>query len=207
MFSTKFPPQFALHAAVVSALMLAASSAMAQESHLTLDDIDKLARQKIVDSMRKSDSSNNGMQGGVGLGSPLGAPAPVAPAAASAPAAPKFVEHKPLLPPKRVVPATFVGAYSDMSGAYVLYDFQGATYTARQGSRLLNGWTVASVEGFTVTLVDGKRKWTETISTPSDLPLAAPDGPAIRAINDLGSPLPPGGLPTATASTFVPFGK
>ncbi|MDR5763008.1 hypothetical protein [Caballeronia sp. LZ035] len=202
MFSTKFPPQFALQAAVIGALVLAASGAMAQESHLTLDDIDKLARQKIVDSMRKSDGANNGVQGGVGLGSPLSAPAP-----ASAPAAPKFVEHKPLLPKKRVVPATFVGAYSDMSGAYVLYDFQGATYTARQGSRLLNGWTVASVKDFTVTLVDGKRKWTETISAPTDLPLAAPDSPAIRAISDLGSPLPPGGLPTATASTFVPFGK
>jgi hypothetical protein len=93
-----------------------------------------------------------------------------------------------------------------MSGAYVLYDYQGTTYTARQGTRLLNGWTVASVDGFVVNVVDGKRKWTETIATPSDVPLALPDSPGVRAITDLGSPLPPGGI--ASASPVIgSFGK
>ncbi|KND57802.1 General secretion pathway protein E [Candidatus Burkholderia verschuerenii] len=78
-----------------------------------------------------------------------------------------------------------------MSGAYVLYDYQGTIYTARQGSRLLNGWTVALVAGFEVNLADGKRKWTETISAPVDTPVAFSDSPSVRAITDLGSPLQP----------------
>ncbi|GJH30557.1 MULTISPECIES: hypothetical protein [Caballeronia] len=189
--------------------MFVAGAAASQESHLTLDDIDKLARAKLVDSMRGPQGGQSGQGGaagpgnGVGLASPLGAtPAAVT---AAPPAAPKS-EHKPSVPFKRVIPATFVGAYSDMSGSYVLYDYQGTTYTARRGSRLLNGWTVASIDGFTVSLVDGKRHWTETIAAPSDAPAAIPDSPAVRAITDLSSPLPPGGV-SSTASTFVPFGK
>ncbi|KDR29332.1 hypothetical protein BG57_18210 [Caballeronia grimmiae] len=190
--------------------MFVAGAAISQESHLTLDDIDKLARAKLVDSMRGPQGGQGGQGGsaapsnGVGLASPLGAtPAPVT---AAPPAAPK-VERMPSAPPRRVFPATFVGAYSDMSGSYVLYDYQGTTYTARQGSRLLNGWTVASIDGFTVNLADGKHKWTETIVAPADVPaIPRQDSPAVRAITDLSSPLPPGGV-SSTASTFVPFGK
>ncbi|MDR5883760.1 hypothetical protein [Caballeronia sp. LZ032] len=191
--------------------MLVAGAAISQESHLTLDDIDKLARAKLVDSMRGGQGGQSGQaapSSGIGLSSPLSAaPAPApAPVAVAAPAAPK-VGRKPVAPIRRVIPATFVGAYSDMSGSYVLYDYQGTTYTARQGSRLLNGWTVASIDGFMVNLVDGKRKWSETIVAPADAPaVALPDSPAVRAITDLSSPLPPGGV-SSTASTFVPFGK
>ena len=207
MFSTKWPAR----AACFGVLMFVAGAAISQESHLTLDDIDKLARAKLVDSMRGPQGGQGGQGGsaapgnGVGLASPLGAPTPAAVTAAP-PAAPKG-ERRPSAPPKRVIPATFVGAYSDMSGSYVLYDYQGTTYTARQGSRLLNGWTVASIDGFTVNLADGKHKWTETIVAPTDVP-AVPrqDSPAVRAITDLSSPLPPGGV-SSTASTFVPFGK
>jgi hypothetical protein len=191
--------------------MFVAGAAISQESHLTLDDIDKLARAKLVDSMRGPQGGQAGQGGsaapgnGVGLASPLGAPTP-APVTAAAPAAPK-AERRPSAPPRRVIPAIFVGAYSDTSGSYVLYDYQGTTYTARQGTRLLNGWTVASIDGFTVNLVDGKHKWTETIVAPADAPaVALPDSPAVRAITDLSSPLPPGGV-SSTASTFVPFGK
>lgn len=205
MFSTKWP----VRAACFGALMFVAGAALSEESHLTLDDIDKLAREKLVDSMRKGQGGEgNGANGapasgGVGLNSPIGAtPAPVA--AAPAAVAPK-IERKPSLPPKRMFPATFVGAYSDMSGSYVLYDYQGTTYTARRGTRLLNGWTVASIDGFIVNLVDGKRHWTETIAAPAEVPVIS-DGPAVRAITDLSSPLPPGGV-SSTASTFVPFGK
>jgi hypothetical protein len=199
MFSTNWPHR----AACIVTLMLVASAAMAQESHLTLDDIDKLARQRLVDSMRKSEGGA-GSLGGVGLGSPLGAAAP-APVMASAPVAVK-AERKPAPVAKRVIPVALVGAYSDSAGAYVLYDYQGTTYTARQGARLLNGWTVASVNGFEVNLVDGKRKWTDTIAAPADAPVSVVDSSAIRAISDLGSPLPPGGI-AAAAPTFVPFGK
>ncbi|CAL8480980.1 exported protein of unknown function (plasmid) [Caballeronia sp. S22] len=55
MFSTKWPAR----AACFGALMFVAGAAVSQESHLTLDDIDKLARAKLVDSMR-------GPQGGQG---------------------------------------------------------------------------------------------------------------------------------------------
>jgi hypothetical protein len=173
MFSTNWPHR----AACIVTLMLIASAAMAQESHLTLDDIDKLARQRLVDSMRKSEGGA-AWPGGVGLGSPLGAAA-LAPVMASAPLAVK-AEQKPAPVAKRVIPVAFVGAYSDSSGAYVLYDYQGTTYTARQGARLLNGWTVASVNGFEVNLVDGKRKWTDTIAAPADAPVSVVDSPAIR---------------------------
>lgn len=202
MFSTKWP----VRATCFGALMFVAGAALSEESHLTLDDIDKLAREKLVDSMRKGQGGEGNAapaSGGVGLSSPLGAaPAPVA--AAPAPVAPK-IERQPSLPPKRMFPATFVGAYSDVSGSYVLYDYQGTTYAARRGTRLLNGWTVASIDGFSVNLVDGKRHWTETIAAPADVPVIS-DGPAVRAITDLSSPLPPGGV-SSTASTFVPFGK
>jgi hypothetical protein len=206
MFSTKWP----VRAACFGALMFVAGAALSQESHLSLDDIDKLAREKLVDSMRKGQGGEgnaaNGppASGGVGLSSPLGAAAP-APVPA-APVAPPKIDRIVRPPVRRVFSATFVGAYSDMSGSYVLYDYQGTTYTARSGSRLLNGWTVASIDGFTVNLVDGKRHWTETIAAPADVPAAMPDGPAVRAITDLSSPLPPGGV-SSTASTFVPFGK
>ncbi|MDR5776874.1 MULTISPECIES: hypothetical protein [unclassified Caballeronia] len=203
MFSTKrlTTTSWPRRAVCFGALVLVTGLSQAQESHLSLDDIDKLARQKLVDSMRKTDGAGSG---GVGLGSPLGAAAQ-APVTVPAPV-PVKVEHKPALAPKRVIPVSFVGAYSDMSGAYVLYDYQGTTYTARQGSRLLNGWTVASVNGFEVSLADGKRKWTENISAPVDTPVALADSPSVRAITDLGSPLPPGGLASA-APSFVPFAK
>jgi hypothetical protein len=193
MSSIKWP----FRAACFGALMLVAGAALSQESHLSLDDIDKLARQKLVDSMRKSD----------GAVAPSGAPQPSAFGVVPTPMSPPVVvksERKPAS--KRVIPATFVGAYTDMSGTYVLYDYQGTTYTARQGSRLINGWTVASVDGFVVNLVDGPRKWTETIAAPIDAPAAVADSPSVKAITDLSSPLPPGGFASA-APTFLPLGK
>lgn len=191
MFSTK--------SALFGALVLAAVAVHAQEKHLTLDDIDSLARQKIVDSMRRTDGAA-AAPSGVGLNAPLAPPG----AAVAAVPDEKKGARKPAAPAKRVTPVSFVGAYSDASGSYVLYDFQGSTYTARQGSKLLNGWTISGVNGFVVALSDGKRKWTETIATPDSL--AAPDSPGVQAITDLGGPLPPGGF-AATAPTYVPFGK
>ena len=157
-------------------------AAHAQEKHLTLDDIDGLAREQIVKSMSKAPDST--ATNGVGLNAPIGAPV-------AAPAETRAPPRKPTPPVKRTIPVSFVGAYSDMSGSYVLYDYQGAIYPAKQGSTLLNGWVFGRVDGFVVSLSEGKRKWTEVISAPSQS--VAIDSPAIQAINDLSGPLPPGG--------------
>jgi hypothetical protein len=164
-----------------------ASLAHADEKHLTLDDIDSLARQNLVNSMRKTDAAQAPAQG-VALNAPLSAPpAPPVAAAADSPKA-----SKPASPPAhRTTPVTFVGAYNDMSGAHVLYDYQGGVYSAARGEKLMNGWVVTRVDGFHVSVSEGKRTWSEVISAPS-MPLPMGDSPAVRAITDLGGPLPVG---------------
>jgi hypothetical protein len=188
---------------------LALSAAIhAQEKHLTLDDIDGLARQNIVDSMRKSSDASK-PAAGVGLNAPLSA-APMQEAPAQ-----KAPVQKPPAPVKRSTPVTFVSAFSDVSGSYVLYDYQGAIYPAKQGSKLLNGWVLGSVDGFVVNVSEGKRKWTEVIAAQA--PAVSVDSPGVQAINDLSGPLPPafpiagGGSPAPAAMggspVLVPFGK
>ncbi|WP_131542662.1 hypothetical protein [Paraburkholderia hospita] len=165
------------------------SLAHADEKHLTLDEIDGLARQNLVNSMRKTDGAPAPAQG-VGLNAPLFAPpSPQVVAAlqkASTPANP---------PAHRAAPVTFVGAYSDMSGSHVLYDYQGGVYSASRGEKLLNGWVVTRVDGYRVSVSEGKRSWSEVISaSSSSLPMG--DSPAVQAITDLGGPLPvPTGAP------------
>ena len=175
-----------------------ASLTHAEERHLTLDDIDGLARQKLVDSMRKDGGQS--VAQGVGLNAPLSAPAPATGVATSTaiPRVPKRVSM-PIATPVR-----FVGAYSDMSGTHVLYDYQGGIYPAQRGEKLLNGWTFTRVDGYQVTVSEGKRTWTEVISAPSTS-AQVPDGPAVQAITDLGGPLPVSG-PVGGPST-VPFGR
>lgn len=172
-------------AASLCALGLA-SLAHADEKHLTLDDIDGLARQKLVDSMRKTEGGQPAAQG-VGLSAPLTAQPPAPPEGAPS-AAPKVVK-RPSAPVRMTPPVRFVGAYSDMSGSHVLYDYQGGIYPAQRGEKLLNGWTVTRVDGYQVTVSEGKRTWTEVISAPSTAAQVV-DGPAVQAITDLGGPLP-----------------
>lgn len=165
-------------------VLFAAGLAHADEKHLTLDDIDGLARQNLVNSMRKTDGAQP-PAGGVLLSAPImGAPA--------APAATATVVAKPKrsdTPAKRAIPVSFVGAYSDASGAHVLYEYQGGVYTAGRGEKLLNGWTVTHVDGYRVTVAEGKRTWSDVISVPAGaVPLG--DSPVIQAITDLGGPLP-----------------
>jgi hypothetical protein len=181
----------------------------AQEKHLTLDDIDGLARQNIVDSMRKSNDASK-PAAGVGLNAPLtGAPAPDT-------SAQKAPVQKPSPSLKRSIAVSFVGAYSDASGSYALYDYQGAIYPAKQGSKLLNGWVLGRVDGFVVNVSEGKRKWTEVIAAQA--PVVSVDSSSVQAINDLSGPLPPafpiagGGAPAPApakggASVLIPFGK
>lgn len=173
----------------------------ADEKHLTLDDIDGLARQKLVDSMRKTDGAQAAAQG-VGLNAPLSAQPPAAPDGAPS-VAPKVVKRASA-PVTATTPVKFVGAYSDMSGSHVLYDYQGGIYPAQRGAKLLNGWTVTRVDGYQVTVSEGKRTWTEVISAPSTSPQIV-DGPAVQAITNLGGPLPMSG--PVGGSSVVTFGK
>jgi hypothetical protein len=181
---------------VASLCVLGLGLAHADEKHLTLDDIDGLARQKLVDSMRKTEGGQPAAQG-VGLNAPLTTQPPATPDG-TPPTVPKVVKRAPV---KTATPIKFVGAYSDMSGSHVLYDYQGGIYPAQRGEKLLNGWTVTRVDGYQVTVSEGKRTWTEVISTPSTSPTVV-DGPAVQAITDLGGPLPMGvpvgGSPTIT---------
>jgi hypothetical protein len=174
----------------------------ADEKHLTLDDIDGLARQKLVDSMRKTEGGQPGQA--VGLNVPLTAQPPAAPEGAPS-STPKVVK-RPSAPARTATPVRFVGAYSDMSGSHVLYDYQGGIYPAQRGEKLLNGWTVTRVDGYQVTVSEGKRTWTEIISAPSAAPQVV-DGPAVQAITDLGGPLPTsvavGGSPNITPNITI----
>ncbi|MEX3935767.1 hypothetical protein AB4Y32_28865 [Paraburkholderia phymatum] len=146
---------------------------------LSIDDIDQITRSKIARDL----GGDGGQQGGAVA---LNAPAP-----ASAPATVPVIKATP--PSPRAEPVRFVGAFSDMSGTSVLYEFRNASYPAHVGAKLLNGWTVKRVDGFVVTVGDGKRTWTETISggtaTTSDNP--RPFGIPTRPLTDLGGPLPP----------------
>jgi len=171
------------------ACALCAVTARAETPKLTLDDIDQIARTNVVKSMTGGDS-----KGVPGAAAQVPAVAP-APASASAAVAPHPMVHV-----VHADPVTFVGAYRDEhGGAYVLYDFNGSVYPGRVGSPLLNGWTARKVDGFRVTVSEGSgknaRTWTETIKT--DYPPVQDSSPnttrALQAINDLGSPLPPGG--------------
>jgi hypothetical protein len=189
MFSTKTA------VAVLLALRLS-SGAVAQEKQLSLDDIDGLARQKIIDSMRKTPEGVQAQSNG--LNTPLtgAASAPDAPA-------PKPSAQKPIAQTRHAAPITFFGAYSDATGAYVLYDYQGAIYPGKRGTKLLNGWVVTALDGYSVTVSEGKRTWTEVIA--SAVPVPVPTSAGIQAITDLGGPLPApavGGMPA-----FVPLGK
>ena len=144
--------------------------------HLSIDDIDQITRSKIARQL----AGDGGQQGVV-----LNAPAP-----ASAPAAAPVIRATP--PSSQSEPVRFVGAFSDMSGTSVLYEYRNASYPAHVGTKLLNGWTVKRVDGFVVTVADSKHTWTETISggtaPSSDTPrLVVP----IRPLNELGAPLPP----------------
>jgi hypothetical protein len=197
MFSNKAARQMA---ASLCLLGMAALS-HADEKHLTLDDIDGLARQKLVDSMRKTDGGQ-APASGVSLNAPIAAPTPAPdPAPAPTPKAPRRV----VSPVRQTTPVKFVGAFSDMSGSHVLYDYQGGIYPAQRGAKLLNGWTVTRVDGYQVTVADGKRTWTEVISTPS-ASITPIDGPAIQAITDLGGPLPPPTIAVGAPAT-ASFGR
>jgi hypothetical protein len=188
-------------------LLCMTSLAHADEKNLTLDDIDGLARQNLINTMRKADGAQppaGASAVGVGLGAPLSAP-PTAGAAQGAEAA-KQPAKRPGGPVRLGTPVSFVGAYSDMSGAHVLYDYQGGIYSAASGAKLLNGWVVTRIDGYHITVSEGKRSWSDVISAPSNASSTTADSAGVRAITDLGGPLPIGG-PGVPPAPFIVNGR
>ena len=164
-------------------LLCATGLSHADEKHLTLDDIDGLARQNLVNSMRKTDGAQP-TAGGVALSAPIMA-APAAPAATVVVKPPKRSDT----PAPRAIPVSFVGAYRDSVGPHVLYEYQGGVYSAGRGEKLLNGWVVTHVEGYRLTVAEGKRTWSDVISVPAGVGSTGGSA-AIQAITDLGGLLP-----------------
>lgn len=182
---------------VICALSAITTHAETPTPKLTLDDIDQLSRAKVVDSLKGADS-----KGGSMATTPqptASAPAPLRDAHVFVPRATPRVDH--------LGPVMFVGAYHDERGAsFVLYEFRGGVYQARVGTELLNGWTARKVDGFRVTVSEGRgknpRTWTETMRAEAP-PVQVSSAPGtLQAINDLGSPLPPGGI-SAVSNGFV----
>lgn len=161
-------------------------AAHAEVPHLTLDDIDQLSRDKVVRNLK---GEGDGASQGAGV-SNLSLPVPV-PGAAGTAAKPVVVPAVRTEPSRHAERVSFVGAYRDGNGMHVLYEFRNAIYPALVGTDLLNGWKATKVDGYLVTVSDGKGKpWTEPIAGGSASPESSPS-PALRALGDLGGPLPP----------------
>ncbi|CAE6849260.1 hypothetical protein R75461_07390 [Paraburkholderia nemoris] len=165
----------------------AAAAPAPSEPRLSIEDVDRIARSSIA---RQLAGNPGGQPGALSLNS---APPVTTPVNAPAPAAIHPASSRP-----RSEPVRFVGAFSDLSGQSVLYEYRNASYPAHVGTRLLNGWTVTRVDGFVVTVEEGTgkgaRTWTETISggTPAqDTQQPAVIGLAGRGLPDLSGPLPP----------------
>lgn len=172
----------------ISAATQAASASMpaavpAQPSKLSIDDIDQKIRAQVARQL----SGDGGAGAGVGLNTP-------APQAIPAPVV--VIKPQPQQPPRaRTEPVKFVGAFNDATGSSVLYEFRGAYYPAHIGEKLLNGWRVAKISGFLVTVTDGEGKKPHTWTEPIAGGAASTDpqdnaGPA-RTLNDLSGALPP----------------
>lgn len=167
----------------------AATNVARDDNGLTLQEIDQMARRKVAQNLRGSDVSMSAPKSGVSLSTP---------APASKPAgtlAPAFTTPQLRA---RTQPVTFIGAYSDGSGQHVLYDYRGAVYPARVGEKLLNGWVARKVNGLVVTVAEGRKTWTESMSTAGQETQAV-TGQAVP-LADLASPLPPGFAPGSLAT-------
>ncbi|WP_321853343.1 hypothetical protein [Paraburkholderia tropica] len=170
-------------------------AAVTGDSHLTLHDIDELARSKLTRALRgDGDGDAPASSASVSLRAPVPA---VTTAVAPAP------EVRPFVPRERTTPVTFVGAYSDSSGQHVLYQYNGAVYPARVGEKLLNGWTARRVDGLSVTVAEGKRTWSVAMSGGAqEIPVSSFGGGA--TLGDLSSPLPSG---VSLAQPISRFGR
>ncbi|MBG0880407.1 hypothetical protein H0X90_26775 [Burkholderia sp. 9775_39] len=180
MFSIK-------HALIAAGVGIAASAhAGPVGASLSIDDIDQLARANLARQLGGGAPSVGMLPPGAMSQSQPG----IVASGVTADAQPKPVE-KPLRPPRaHAEPVLFLGAFNDETGAHVLYSFRDAIYPARVGATLLNGWSVKSVDGYAVTVAEGKRTWKEPIRGAA--PIQSPATNAVRSLVDLGSPLPAG---------------
>ena len=182
------PVVSASHAAATVAAPVMAP-APASDAHLTLRDIDQLARNKVARALRDGDGAGSATPAAPASAAPLRAEAPP-PATPPAP-----VLMAPAWRSPRIDPVTFVGSFTDQQGLHVLYQYGGAVYPARRGEKLLNGWVVRKVEGLFVTVAEGKA--TRTVAMRSGVPDGvAPAGNATPVavsgpLRDVGAPLPP----------------
>ncbi|NIE81913.1 MULTISPECIES: hypothetical protein [unclassified Burkholderia] len=155
-------------------------------ANLSIDDIDQLARANVVRSLGGGATGPGMLPPGAMLQPQPGIAA--SGAAVGTPAKP--VEKAIRAARAHAEPVAFLGAYNDETGAHVLYSFHDAIYPARVGATLLNGWCVKGVEGYAVTVAEGKRTWKEPIRGMA--PVQSPAATATRSLVDLGSPLPAG---------------
>jgi hypothetical protein len=178
--------------------------------HLVLDEVDAIARQHVIENLK---GPNGTSQSATPPNSPLSTlPSPQAGTAsaegqAQRPTVPVMSRAQKPAP----TPVSFEGAFSDGHRQSVLYDYKGATYAARIGAKLLNGWKVEGVDGFTVKVSFAGKHWFELMTSTSDvMPSGQTTGP-FQAISDLQSPLPPSPVQNApgggSAPVIVKLGK
>ena len=167
----------------------ASSPVIPDDSHLTLRDIDNLARNKLTRSLRGDTDTTASSKAPVTLKNPApiaSTPAPVAQSYAARP---------------RATPVSFVGGYVDDKGQHVLYEYNGAVYPARVGEKLLNGWVARGVDGLWVTVAEGKHTLRVPMSGGSQDTLGSSFAEA-GALGDLSSPLPAGFSVAQPISSF-----
>ncbi|AKM45326.1 hypothetical protein NL30_36405 [Burkholderia contaminans] len=175
------------HALIAAGVGIAVSAhADPVGAKLSIDDIDQLARASVVRSL----GGNTTAPGMLPPGAMLQPQPGIAASGVAADSAPKPIE-KPIRPPRvHAEPVAFLGAFNDEAGTHILYSYRDAIYPARVGTTLLNGWSVKGVDGYAVTVAEGKRTWKEAIRSAA--PIQSPATSAVRSLVDLGSPLPAG---------------
>ncbi|MBN3785704.1 hypothetical protein G3N94_02165 [Burkholderia sp. Ac-20353] len=180
---------FSIKHALVAAGIGVAVTAHADPAapHLSLDDIDQIARANIARQLggASGPATASPSVGGMTTPQPGIAASGAVAAGPSKPAA-----KAPPAPRAHAEPVSFLGASRDDTGSYVLYQYRDAIYPARVGSTLLNGWNVKGVDGYAVTVAEGKHTWKEPIRAAAPTP--SPSTSAIRSLVDMGGPLPAG---------------
>ncbi|WP_434667673.1 hypothetical protein P5W99_35935 [Paraburkholderia sp. A3BS-1L] len=168
------------------------ASAAHDDASLSLRDIDQMARGKVAQYLRGSEAPASAPKAGVSRSTP-------------APVARQTATFTPTLsqPRAHIQTVTFVGGFSDAMGQHVLYEYKGAVYPARLGEKLLNGAVARKVDRLFVTVSQGGRTWTESMS-PGAQESQSTGSTMAGPLADLASPLPPGFAPGAQT---IPLGR
>lgn len=179
-------PQGAAAQAPLQPPSQASQPSEAVASHLTLGEIDKRARDKLVSAL-------GGTPDTAAASAPVVTTKPVAsdaPPRGQTPNAPVYA------PRAHVDPVAFLGAYSDGLGQHVLYQYNGSVYPALIGEKLLNGWIARRVDGQMVTVSEGRA--TRHVAMSGDaqantvIAQPSPFGGGASLLGDLSQPLPRG---------------